>query len=124
MRRLKSPTDNFYIRLPFLDLFLAVLGLSEKQQEDKFRQKDFTCYRVCAISDEEYEGFEKNRGGFVQMEGFLSTSLSEQKALNFFSLRKRNNTLIEIKVRADGLGGQLDWGFASIGYCSSIKGEN
>ena len=53
-------------------------------------------------------------GGFVQMEGFLSTTLDYEKALEFYKGDKKKNTLIEIKIEVNKLGGELDWGFANI----------
>ena len=52
-------------------------------------------------------------GGFVQMEGFLSTTLGYEKALKIYKGWEKN-TLIEIKIEVNKLGGELDWGFANI----------
>ena len=113
LRRLTSPLDSFYIRQPFQDLFLAVLQLYKKQKKDKFRSTDFKCYRGSIISDEEFDNFSKNKGGYVEMEGFLSTSLEKEKAFKNYEHGKKN-TMMEIRVSVNGLGGELDWGFAEI----------
>ena len=121
LRRLKSPMDNFYIRQPFQDLFFAVLELY--YQQDPFRKTDFTCYRACTISDEEFDRFSLNIGGFVQMEGFLSSSLKLDVALQHYA-QYGNNTLVEIRVNAGNFKGDLDWGFASLRHCSTFKEED
>ena len=56
------------------------------------------------------------------MEGFLSTSLSQEQAMKHYKLFSKD-TLIEIEVKVDKLGGDLDWGFASIEHCSNISRE-
>ena len=77
LRRLTNPADSFSIRQPFQDLFLAVVDLYQKQKGDEFRSNNFECYRACIISDEEFDNFTRNKGGYVEMEGFLSTSLQK-----------------------------------------------
>ena len=113
--------DSFYIRQPFQDVFLAVFELFCKQKQDKFQKNSFTCYRACIISDEEFKRFQNNIGGFVEMEGFLSTSYDLGAALAFYSGEK--NALLEIEVNVDELEGELNWGFANIEDCSSHEGE-
>ena len=54
------------------------------------------------------------------MEGFLSSSLSEKVALRF-TKNYSYNSLIEIEVRKEDLGGNLDWGFADIQKFSSLN---
>ena len=54
------------------------------------------------------------------MEGFLSTSRSETRAMKFYDEAKKN-AILEISVEIDKLGGELDWGFASIEHCSLLK---
>ena len=52
------------------------------------------------------------------MEGFLSSSLEQDIGLRYFFVKKPEqkfkNTLVEIVVKRENLGGDLDWGFASI----------
>ena len=50
-----------------------------------------------------------NIGGFIQLEGFTSTSTDILGALRFIK-----DTVIEIRVNLDNLGGEIDWGFASV----------
>ena len=122
LRRLNSPLDNFYIRLPFQDIFLAVLKLYHQQRDQGFRKDDFVCHRACILSEEEFESFSLNIEGYVQMEGFLSTSLEEEQVLiNYKGYNK--DTIIEIQVKANEFGGDLDYGFASIQHCSHIPKE-
>ena len=118
LRRLINPLDSFYIRQPFQDLFLAVFELYQKQKNDRFRSKNFTCWRGCIISDQEFDKFIENKGGFVEMEGFLSTSVEKDEAFRNYKIWKKN-TIIQINVKVDGLGGEMDWGFADIAKCSS-----
>ena len=55
------------------------------------------------------------------MEGFLSTSLEKDQALKNYEIWKKN-TIIQVNVKVDGLGGELDWGFANITKCSHYYG--
>ena len=52
------------------------------------------------------------------MEGFTSTSLIMAKAVGFMV-----NTLVEIRVDTENLGGDLDWGFAFLEEMSSLGEE-
>ena len=61
-----------------------------------------------------------NIGNYIQMEGFLSTSLSYDMAADF--AWNRGNTIIEIRVETGELGGDADCGFANLEKISS-KGE-
>ena len=54
------------------------------------------------------------------MEGFLSTTHSERMAIKLYG-RMNKNAIIEISVETEKLGGELDWGFASIEHCSHLK---
>ena len=53
-----------------------------------------------------------NIGNYIQMEGFLSTSLSYDMAADF--AWNRGNTIIEIRVETGELGGDVDYGFANL----------
>lgn len=50
-----------------------------------------------------------NIGGFIQLEGFISTSTDVLGAYKFIK-----DTVLEIRVNHDNLGGEIDWGFASV----------
>ena len=50
-----------------------------------------------------------NIGGFIQLEGFTSTSTDILGAFRFIK-----DSVLEIKVNHDNLGGEIDWGFASV----------
>ena len=54
------------------------------------------------------------------MEGFFSSSLAEKVGLRF-AHDYSYNSLIEIEVKKENLGGDLDWGFADIQNFSSSK---
>ena len=56
------------------------------------------------------------------MEGFLSTSLEKDQALKNYQIWNKN-TIVEVNVKVDGLGGELDWGFANITKCSNYYGQ-
>ena len=68
-----------------------------------------------------------NIGGFVQMEGFLSSSLQQDISLRYFFEKKpekySKNALVEIVVKGENLGGDLDWGFAYIKDSSYYPNE-
>ena len=89
LRRLNTPSDTFYIRQPFQDIFFEVIRQYVEQKNLDFRKKEqFSCYRACKISKDEYDDFSTNIGGFVQMEGFLSSSLEQDVGLRYFFEKK------------------------------------
>ena len=53
-----------------------------------------------------------NKGSHVQMEGFMSTSLSKLIAYNFAWTVPGYNTIIEIEVDTTTPAGQYDFGYA------------
>ena len=106
---MESPLDLHCLRLPFQDLFFSILELYSKQKKYEFRQNNFTCYRGCRLDPKEYTALKNNIGGFIQLEGFTSTSTDILGALRFIK-----DTVIEIRVNLDNLGGEIDWGFASV----------
>ena len=61
------------------------------------------------------------------MEGFLSSSLEQDIGLRYLfekkSEQKSKNTLVEIVVKSENLGGDLDWGFAYIKESSYFPNE-
>ena len=61
---------------------------------------------------------QENIEGFVQLEGFISTTLDYDKVHNFIG-----NMLMEITVDKDDLGGELDNGFALISEESKYASE-
>ena len=118
MRRLSSPLDSFYFRLPVQDLFFAILKCYVLQKNDDFRKKSFSCFRGCRMHPDQFQILEDNVGGFIQMEGFTSTSWKPEQAAGFFK-----DTWIEVKVNLDNLGGEMDWGFADIAGMSFLPDE-
>ena len=66
----------------------------------------------------EFLALRANKGGYIQLEGFTSTSLSAIQASSFIA-----DTWIEIKVNIDNLGGEMDWGFAYVEEMSSQPHE-
>ena len=60
----------------------------------------------------------ENINGFVQLEGFVSTSLSENSIINFIV-----NSIMEITVRKQDLGGELDNGFVDLSGVSKFSHE-
>ena len=70
------------------------------------------------MDDKEFKILQANVGGFIQMEGFISTSKIVEQAYGFFG-----DTWIEIRVNLENLGGEIDWGFAYIDEISTKQGE-
>ena len=118
LRRLRSPVDSYFLRRPFQDLFFSILETYLSQRNDDFRKANFSCFRGCKMPREEFELLKQNKDGYLQMEGFTSTSLSLLKAVGFMT-----NTLVEIRVDTENLGGDIDWGFASVEAMSSLGEE-
>ena len=90
-------------------MFFSILELYSKQKKYKFRKNNFTCYRGCRLDPDEYKELKNNIGGFIQLEGFTSTSTDILGPFKFIK-----DSVIEIKVNLDNLGGEIDWGFASV----------
>ena len=67
---------------------------------------------------DEFLALQANKGGYIQLEGFTSTSLSAIQASSFIK-----DTWIQIKVNVDNLGGEIDWGFAYVEAMSSQPHE-
>ena len=70
------------------------------------------------MNEQEFKDLKDYKGGYIQLEGFTSTSLSAIQASSFIS-----NTWIEIKVNFENLGGEIDWGFAYVEKMSSQPHE-
>ena len=66
------------------------------------------------MSKKEIMEIEENSGGFLELEGFISTTLSKKVGLRF-----SKNVLLEIIISFENLGGMFDNGFASI-RCFSV----
>ena len=61
------------------------------------------------MDPDEFKLLKANIGGFIQLEGFTSTSTDVLAPFKFIK-----DTVIEIRVNLDNLGGEIDWGFASV----------
>ena len=110
LRILTNIKDMQYLRLPFSDLFFSIKDQYEKQINADFRQKNsFNCYRGGNITEEEVKVLKENVDGYIELEGFMSSSLAFDRMHNFIG-----NLLVEITVNQDALGGELDNGFAYI----------
>ena len=66
----------------------------------------------------EFGVLQENVGGFIQIEGFTSTAINVEQASGFYG-----GTWMEIRVKLENLGGEIDWGFADIAKISSKEGE-
>ena len=77
-----------------------------------------TVYRGCGLSHDEIKSIENNIGGYIGTEGFLSTSRCRSKGIEFAM-----NTLMEIEIDKDNLGGEEDNGFADISKESAFSTE-
>ena len=118
LRRLRTPLETFRFRQPFQDLFFAILEVYTRQKKNDFRKTNFSCFRGCRMDRNEFLALRANKGGYIQLEGFTSTSLSSIQASSFIT-----DTWIEIKVNIDNLGGEMDWGFAYVEEMSSQPHE-
>ena len=90
-------------------MFFSILELYSKQKKYQFRKNNFTCYRGCTLHPDEFKAVRENIGGFLQLEGFISTSTDILGSFKFIK-----DTVIEIRVSLDNFGGEIDWGFASV----------
>jgi hypothetical protein len=83
----------------------------QRYKKDIFKQKKeeriILLYRGFQMSKGEIKNMIQNVGAFVEMEGFLSTSLCKKIAELF-----RKNAFITIKIPAISLKGTNDNGFA------------
>ena len=70
------------------------------------------------MTDEEVKALKMNEGGYIQAEGFLSTSMLESVTQKF-----KKNLLMRIEVPEINLKGMLDNGFADISLASSFSAE-
>ena len=70
------------------------------------------------MDSREISFFRNNERSFIELQGFLSTSLNEDVAYKFLS-----NTIIQIKVRKNNLKGTLDNGFAYLNEKVSVYFE-
>lgn len=59
-----------------------------------------------------------NIGGFVEMEGFLSTTLNQEITLNY-----QPDVIVQISINKNNLGDELDNGFAYLNLddCSNYS---
>ena len=70
------------------------------------------------MDPEEFGVLQNNVGGFIQIEGFTSTAINVEQASGFYG-----GTWMEIRVKLENLGGEIDWGFADVDKISSKEGE-
>ena len=97
-----------YLRLPFSDMFGSIQEVYEKNRKE-YRSEERTYYRGCKFSSSEIEYFKNHRNGYIQMEGFLSTSEREEFAETFVE-----NALLKVRVpKAEGEE-MMDYGFAKL----------
>ena len=66
------------------------------------------------MDPEEFGVLQNNVGGFIQIEGFTSTAINVEQASGFYA-----GTWMEIRVKLENLGGEIDWGFADVDKISS-----
>ena len=87
-------------------------------EEKKNEERTVRLYRGCSVTEEEVKQLKANEGGYIQAEGFLSTSMLESVTEKF-----KKNLLMRIEVPAANLKGMLDNGFADISLTSSFSAE-
>ena len=115
LRALKHPYELAYLRLPFSHLFWSIKHIYHRHKRGIFaekkeaKKKNIVLYRGFKIDEKELKRIRKNLNGYVQIEGFLSTTLKESVADLFVT-----NAKMVIEVPLENLGGMHDNGFANI----------
>ena len=112
LRALKEPYELVYLRLPFSHLFWSIKLFYQRHKRAIFEspesQKKIILYRGFVLGEEEIKALRKNVGGYIETEGFLSTSLSS--CVTAFKV----NAELRIEIPAKNLRGAFDNGFAKI----------
>jgi hypothetical protein len=75
-------------------------------------------FRGCSLEEEEIEMLSQNIGGYLQAEGFLSTSLEKNIGIAF-----TKNVLIVIQINFANMKGMFDNGFANLSTFSDHPNE-
>jgi len=116
--RISSSDSILYGRFVLRDMEQAI--------KDQYRHycKDFNglVYRGAYISSEEWEKLERNIGQEIEMYGFLSTTVCQRTAVNFFRGDPKNKIFITIIVPP--LPELYEQGFANVSQFSAFKGES
>ena len=114
----KNIHDLQYAKLPFSDIFLNIKELY-LQQFDTFMgsENSVTVYRGCQMLDSEINFMKGNTGKYLQLEGFVSTSLDSSICERFI-----DGVLLEITIDREEMRRE-DSGFADISGHSQFPGE-
>jgi hypothetical protein len=123
LRALKRPFELAYLRLPFSHLFWSIKRIYHRHKraifsEKKEERKKVMLYRGFKIDEKELKKVWKSLNGYVQIEGFLSTTLKASVADGFVT-----NAKMVIEVPVANLGGMHDNGFANISRYSFYRFE-
>jgi hypothetical protein len=120
LRILWNPYELIYLRLPFYHIFWSIRFLYHRHKRAIFKKaknkkKILKLYRGCSLMEKEIEELMSNVNGYIEAEGFLSTSLSFDRASAFAV-----NVMIEISVPVANLKSMIDNGFARIAEFSEL----
>ena len=116
LRMLWTPYELVYLRLPFSQIFWSIRSLYHRHKTAIFQKKKkkneertIKLYRGCELTEKEIRDVANSMNEYIEAEGFLSTTLSEDMA-SVFAV----NVLMEIFVPVVNLKGIGDNGFAAI----------
>ena len=123
LRALKRPSELAYLRLPFSHLFWSIKRIYHRHKRSIFAKKtsenrNIMLYRGFKIDENELKRIRKSLNGYVQIEGFLSTTLKVSVADLFVT-----NAKMVIEIPVANLGGMHDNGFANISFYSFYRFE-
>ena len=125
LRSFRTPDELMYLRLPFSHLFWSIKSLYHRHKRALFQNKkeknenrSIFFYRGFEMSKEELRKLKKSIEQYIEMEGFISTSMCES-FIDAFSV----NAKMVIEVPTCNLGGMIDNGFAHISIFSCHKSE-
>jgi hypothetical protein len=93
LRALKRPSELAYLRLPFSHLFWSIKCIYHRHKraisaEKKEESKKVMLYRGFKIDEKELKRIRKSSNGHLQIEGFLSTTLTASVADRFVTNAK------------------------------------
>ena len=91
---LPDPEQIAYFRKPFADLFNAIKQVYQQKQSNwELRRNKLTVYRGAYYSESEMAELKENIGNYMEIEGFMSTSIKKAPCWPFIS-----NTFVEIEI--------------------------
>ena len=125
LRMLSTPYELAYLRLPFSHIFWSIRCLYRRHKKAIFQKKKkknekrtIKLYRGCELAEKEIKEVKSSINEYIEAEGFLSTTLSEDMASAFLG-----NVIMEISIPVVNLKGTGDNGFAAINKFSEHSHE-